>query len=166
MYIVYVRDSIVNSIKLRYNNFQDLNCGRLQVTDEQLKSILDKIEINECEEIIENYIYYIKKQVRQRYSRGDGSFGYAKEEYEFLIIAEGFEKQAIILRCGYGDLQWHVLRRWRKKHILSNALRTGVLREIWPENTKITCCYNYYDNHEQKYNMTKHLADIAGLSLE
>lgn len=50
--------------------------------------------------------------------------------------------------------------------MLSDALRTGVIHEVWPENTKITCCYNAYDNRKQKYNMTKHLADIAGLSLE
>ena len=114
--------------------------------DEQLKAVLDRIDINECEEIIENYIYYSKRPVRQRYYRGDGSYGYAEDEYEFLIIAENGEKQAIILRCGYADLHWFVLRKWRNEHVLSDALRTGILREVWPENTKITCCYNYYDN--------------------
>lgn len=134
--------------------------------DEQLKYILERIDIRECEEIIEDYIYYSKRFVKQRCNRGDGSFYYIEEEYEFLIIAERGEKQAIILRCGYADLQWHVLRKWRNRSVLSNALRTGVLREVWPENTKITCCYNYNDDRQQKYNMTKHLADIAGLRSE
>lgn len=134
--------------------------------DEQLKSVLARIDLNECDEIIKNHIYYSKRPVRQRCYRGDGSFRYINDEYEFLIIAENGEKQAIILRCGYVDLHWYVLRKWRNRHILSDALRTGVIQEIWPENTRITCCYNYDDDCEQKYNTTKHLADIAGLSLE
>lgn len=134
--------------------------------DEQLKSVLARIDLNECDEIIKNHIYYSKRPVRQRCYRGDGSFRYINDEYEFLIIAENGEKQAIILRCGYVDLHWYVLRKWRNRHILSDALRTGVIQEIWPENTRITCCYNYDDDREQKNNTTKHLADIAGLSLE
>lgn len=134
--------------------------------DEQLKSLLERIDINECEEVIQNHIYYSKRPVRQRCYQGDGSFRYIEDEYEFLIIAENGQNQAIILRCGFVDLHWYVLKKWRNKHVLSDALSTGVLQKIWPENTKITCCYNYYDNREQKYNMTKHLAGIAGLSLE
>lgn len=30
------------------------------MTDEQLKSVLGRIDIGECEEIINHYIYYIK----------------------------------------------------------------------------------------------------------
>ena len=57
-------------------------------------------------------------------------------------------------------------KKWRGQHVLSNALRTGVIGEVWPENTKVTCCYNYDDNREEKYSMTKHLADIAALRFE
>lgn len=134
--------------------------------DEALKSVLQNINIDECEEIIENYIYYCRKNIRQRCSHGDGSYSYYKDEYEFLLITDGGEKQAIILRCGYVDLHWYVLKKWRRNHVLSDALRTGVIKELWPENTKVTCCYNYDDDYEHKYRMTKHLADIAGLSLE
>lgn len=137
------------------------------MTDERLRSVLKQIDINECEEIIDDYIYYCNIPVKQRCYHGDGSFQYVTDEYEFLVIADGGgEKQAIVLRCGYSDLQWHVLRKWREKHVLSNTLRTGVLHEVWPENTKVTCCYNYDDDREEKYSMTKHLADIADLILE
>lgn len=136
------------------------------MTDERLKLVLKHIDINECKTIIDNYIYYCNIPVKQRCYRGDGSFRYAIDECEFLVIADRKEKQAIILRYGYLDLQWHVLRKWRGKHVLSNALRTGIIHKVWPENAKITCCYNYYDDKEEKYSMTKHLADIAGLILE
>ena len=136
------------------------------MTDESLRSVLERIDINECEEVIDDYIYYCNIPVKQRCYRGDGSFQYVTDEYEFWVITDRGKKQVIILRCGYSDLQWHVLRKCRGKHVLSNALRTGVLREVWPENTKVTCCYNYYDDPKEKYSMTKHLAEIAGLILE
>ena len=98
--------------------------------DDQLKYILQQIDLAECEEVIENYIYYSRRPVRQRCSHGDGTYGYVTDEYEFLIIAENGEKQAIILRCGRIDLHWYVLRRWRKHGVLSNALRTGIGQRI------------------------------------
>lgn len=134
--------------------------------DDQLKYILQQIDLDECEELVENYIYYSRRSVRQRCYRGDESYRYTTDENEFLIIAENGEKQAIILRCGRIDLHWYVLRKWRKHGVLSNALRTGILKEVWPENKKITCCYGYGDNCEEKFEMTQHLADIAGLILE
>ena len=134
--------------------------------DDQLKYILQQIDLDECEELIENYIYYSRRPVRQRCYHGDGSYRYTTDENEFLIIAENGEKQAIILRCGRIELHWYVLRQWRKHGVLSNALHTGILKEVWPENKKITCCYGYDDNCDEKFEMTQHLADIAGLILE
>lgn len=136
------------------------------MTDERLKAVLNQIDIDKCDVVMEDYIYYKRKPVRQRCSHGDGTYHYVEEEYEFLIIAERGEKQAIILRCGYVDLQWHVLKKWRNKGVLSDALRTGVIKRVWPENKKITCCYEYFEDREAKYNMTKHLAELAGLRLE
>ena len=150
-----------------YNKFPKFQIeGEAILKDDQLKYILQQINLNECEELVENYIYYSRRSVRQRCYHGDGSYRYTTDENEFLIIAENGEKQAIILRCGRVDLHWYVLRKWRKHGVLSNALRTGILKEVWPENKKITCCYGYGDNYEEKFEMTQHLADIAGLILE
>lgn len=137
------------------------------MTDEQLKYVLErKIDINECEEVKRNHIYYVKKDIRQSYYKVDGSTGYSTDEYEFLIIAENREKQGIILRCGYADLHWYVLKKWRNLHVLSDALRTGVINEIWPENDSISCSYNYGEDREKKYSMTCHLAEIANLRMK
>ena len=150
-----------------YNKFPKFQIeGEAILKVDQLKYILQQINLNECEELVENYIYYSRRSVRQRCYHGDGSYRYTTDENEFLIIAENGEKQAIILRCGRVDLHWYVLRKWRKHGVLSNALRTGILKEVWPENKKITCCYGYGDNYEEKFEMTQHLADIAGLILE
>lgn len=62
--------------------------GGFTLKDDQLKYILQQIDLAECEEVIENYIYYSRRPVRQRCSHGDGTYGYVTDEYEFLIIAE------------------------------------------------------------------------------
>lgn len=139
------------------------------MNDEKLQSILESIDLHECEPIINDYIYYCKKPIKSRTSRSDGTYGYSVEEHEFLIIANHNEKQGIILRCGITDLHWLVLRKWRNQHVLSDALRTGVIHNIWPENTTISCCYSWRDkvvDRPQKYAMTKHLAALAGLNMK
>lgn len=134
--------------------------------NEQLKYILDKINLRDCREVIRNYIYYIRMPVKQRCYRGDGSYRFTTTTNEFLIIAENGEKQGIILRCDDVDLHWYILRPWRKQHVLSNALRTGIIRDVWPENTSITCCCSYDENYDEKRSLTLHLANIAGLRFE
>ena len=136
--------------------------------NEQLKYLLDKFDLRDCTPIIDNHIYYIKTPVKQRCYRSGGGYRYTTAVNEFLLIAENGVKQAIILRCDETDLHWYVLKPWRKKHVLSNALRTGVIRRMWPENTLITCCYDYDDDlsFDEKKRMTRHLAQIAGLRFE
>lgn len=34
--------------------------------DEQLKYVLERIDLDECEEVVGNHIYYIRKAIRQR----------------------------------------------------------------------------------------------------
>ena len=134
------------------------------MTDEKLATILkDQINLDDCEEIKPNHLYRIKTKVKQRVYNCD--YTYSNHEYEFIVIAENGVKKAIILRCDTIDLQWHVLKEWRGKHILSNALRTGIINKVWPDNKEITCCYDIGDDYESKYNMTQHLANIAGLKL-
>lgn len=135
------------------------------MTNEKLKRELSAISLDNCETIIADNIYYIKKTVRTRIYESGGTYSYDIDEKEFIVIANQGVKQGIILRCGFKDLHWYILKPWRDKHILSNALRTGVLNMIWPENKTVTCCYDYSEDSEKKYAQTKHLADIAGLDI-
>ena len=104
--------------------------------NERLKSLLQKIDLEKCTPIIDNHIYYVKTPVKQRCSCIGGGYRYITTTNEFLLIAENGVKQAIILRCDESDLHWYVLKPWRKKHVLSNALRTGVIKKLWPEKNE------------------------------
>ena len=133
--------------------------------DEKLREILLKINLEDCKEVIPNHLYHINYCLKQRVYGESGKYTYDYATYEFIVIAKDRIKQAIILRCGYEDLHWHVLKKYRGMHVLSNALRTGIIAMMWPENKSVTCCCNYYEDYETKYEMTKHLADLAGLRM-
>ena len=135
------------------------------VNNEDLSYILRSTKLFDCEYLHDN-IYYIKKHYKQmafipksqreepRYSEG-----------EFLIIADNGIKKAIIFNCDNRDLHWYTLLKWRNQGVLSQALRSGVIKEIWPEIKTVTCCYDWNENKEEKYNMTEHLASLAGLEI-
>lgn len=133
------------------------------MTNETLSHVLRSVSLCNCQHVRDN-IYYIKKKVEQRYYscelRREKRF---LEEYEFLIITEGSNKAAIILNCGNLDLHWYVFKHCRGRHILSNALRSGIIKEVWPLVKEITCCYDYWEDDEIKKKMTEHLAELAGL---
>lgn len=139
------------------------------MTNKKLEAVLKQIDINECQEIVPNHIYHIIKTVRTRYYRNMKP-RYDIYDYEFLVIAPNGVKKAIILRCGSVDLHWLVLKKWRGQHVLSDALRTGVINELWPKNKTITCSYSWNgededDEYEDKLAKTHHLADIANLEV-
>ncbi|MBR3968290.1 MAG: hypothetical protein IKJ93_01710 [Clostridia bacterium] len=133
--------------------------------NETLSHVLRSLNLDRCTHIKEN-IYYIKKTVRElTYSQTLGRDKIGSTKCEFLIIADGGVKKAIILKCGNVDLHWYVFKAWRNKKVLSNALRTNIIKETWSEIETVTCCYEYGENKEEKYEMTKHLAALAGLGI-
>ena len=104
------------------------------MTDQQLEHVLKRINLDDCREVVPGHIYYTKRVVRSRMPRKDGTYWYDKTNHEFLVIANNNIKQGIILRWGTCDLHWLVLKKYRNQHVLSNALRTGVINKLWPEN--------------------------------
>ena len=133
--------------------------------NEKLSYLLRNIKLSDCQYIWAN-IYYIKMIVKQMVFNPDKQ---AEEpfysECEFLIIADDGIKKAIIYNCGDIDLHWYTFQKWRNQGVLSRALRTGVIKKVWPKIKTVTCCYDWNDNREEKYRMTEHLASLAGLGM-
>lgn len=135
------------------------------MTDRTLSYVLRDIKLEECV-YLENGIFYSRRIVAERKYSFETELehpGYL--ECEFLVITEQNIKKAIIYNCNNEDLHWYVFTKWRGKHILSNALRTGIIREVWPDIESVTyCCYSWEDK-QAKLAMTEHLASLAGLTL-
>ena len=133
--------------------------------NETLSYILRSLKLSNYNRIKEN-IYYVKKRVKfTRYDFETGKKKYNYGKYEFLVIAEESIKKAIILNCGNIDLHWYVFKKWRGQHVLSNVLKSGIIKEVWPDIKTVTCCYDYNEDKEEKYKMTEYLASLAGVGM-
>jgi hypothetical protein len=115
------------------------------------------MDLNKCKKVKEN-IYYIQKEIISQ--------GKKRGQYEFLVLVQNGVKCGIILRCGFGDLHWYVFKKHRGQGVLSNALRTGIINEVWPENKVVTCSYDYEMDYDLKCSMTQHLAKLANLEFK
>lgn len=127
--------------------------------DISLASVLKQIDLNKCDEIIKNEVYYIKKYVCQKYySSEKNKISTAKDVFEFIVLTCNKKiVGGIFIMRGY-DLHWYIFKKYRKKHFLSNALRKGILDLVCPDTKEITCC----DNDKLR---CEHLAKIAGLKI-
>ena len=133
--------------------------------NETLSYVLRNLKLSKCISIGEN-LYYVKKNVKLMcYNCETGVRKSVYPKYEFIIIVENNIKKGIILNCGNIDLHWYVFKKWRGQHVLSNALRNGIIKKMWPDIKNITCCFCYDEDGEAKYSMTKHLASLAGLNV-
>lgn len=133
--------------------------------NETLSHVLRNIDLSKCV-YLRDGLYYIKTRVKRMVF--DPDLQRDKPNYstcEFIIITENNIKKAIIYNCGDIDLHWYTFIKWRNQGVLSNALRSGIIKEIWPEIKTVTCCYDWNENKIEKYRMTKHLASLAGLGI-
>ena len=79
--------------------------------------------------------------------------------HDYLVLLKGGEKAGILLNCDSKDIHAYVLRKYRNQHIVSRLTDNGFLKELWPDVNSVTCAdLNNYDK-------VKHLAEIAGYSL-
>lgn len=136
------------------------------MTNKTLSHVLRNLKLENCKWIRDD-VFYTRKTVRQMcYNCDTGNYRTDYSKYEFLVIAENGVKKAIILNCDNVDLHWYVFKKYRKKHVLSSVLKSGVIKELWPQITAISCCYEWDDDIRNKYQMTKYLASLAGLQMK
>ena len=136
------------------------------MTDYQLLSVLRNIDLQRCEDMGNN-IFYIRKYVTTKYfDCYSGKDKHSRSLEEFLVIANYGIKQGIIHNCNNDDLHWYVFSHWRNKSVLSNALRTGIIKRVWPDIEAVSCCYNWDDDKVAKRQKTEYLAGLAGLGVK
>lgn len=133
--------------------------------NETLSYILRRINLSKCT-YLRDGLYYIKTEVKQKVYNSE----LQKERIryipcEFIIVTENNIKKSIIHKCDFNDLHWYTFIEWRNKGVLSNALRSGIIKECWPEIQSITCQYEWNENKVEKYRKTEHLASLAGLTM-
>lgn len=135
------------------------------MTDRTLSYVLRNIKLQDCDYLRDGIFYTRRIVAEHKYDFETGLDNPSYLECEFLVITEHNIKKAIIYNCNDEDLHWYVFTNWRGKHILSDALRTGIIREVWPNIESVTCCCYSWEDRQAKIAMTKHLAGLAGLGM-
>ena len=135
------------------------------MTDRTLSYVLRNIKLQDCDYLRDGIFYTRRIVTEHKYDFETGLDNPSYLECEFLVITQHNIKKAIIYNCNDEDLHWYVFTNWRGKHILSDALRTGIIREVWPDIESVTCCCYSWEDRQAKIAMTKHLAGLAGLGI-
>ena len=116
--------------------------------NQELERKIKKYDINKGEELLKDLAYLCLI---------DG--------YEIIVLtSEKKEKVGGILRCDTADIHFTIFPKYRGKHYLSNFLRTGIMQQIWKENSQISLVLNEIDNIDD-YNMKWHLVELTGYVL-
>lgn len=128
--------------------------------DSSFCGILRGAKIDSRDEIFPgSHIYrYIRSS---RIRNVDGSIS-TKPVDALIVCDENDNKKAIIVRLYNRDLYAYTFAKDRCKGYLSKAIRTGCIKEIWPDIDTVSCSKGY---DPVCYDRAKHLAELAGLRL-
>lgn len=126
--------------------------------NETLLSLIERCRIADGVELIAGTAYLFDQRFRIPVINSHDCI----ERYEIIILLYHNHKAGAILRCGDADVHWTVKERYQGKHILSDFLRSGVLKSVWPTNiqTDLSGIESRAD-----YQKKKHLAELAGLRI-
>ena len=81
---------------------------------------------------------------------------------EIIVLVKNKVKVGGIYRMGHYDMHWVIDEQHQGQHILSDFLRTGIIKEIWTENTSVTLEKTHL---RKEYNKKKYLAKLCGMTV-
>lgn len=130
------------------------------MTNRALTTIITLSDISKAKVLIPEKAVYLKKPVRKRMYYGSKKFIY--DEEEFIILLDNGKRVGGIYIMGDWDLHIIVFNKYKGQHHMSNFMRSGWIKKLFPDLNSITCIH-YNDTDEFK--VVKHLADLADLEI-
>ena len=128
------------------------------MTNEDILELVKQCDIEDGKAIVLNKAYLYSKKFRENRC---GVIEYVEEE--IIVLVESEIKVGGIYRMGFEDIHVVIEEMYRGRHILSDFLRTGVLGEVWPENTSVKLCGVY---SKAEYDKKRHLAELCHMSIK
>lgn len=127
------------------------------MTNEDILELVKQCDIEDGKELVLNKAYLYNRKFRENRC---GRIEYVEEE--IIVLVESGVKVGGIYRMGFEDIHVVIEEKYRGRHILSNFLRTGILGEVWPENTSVKLCGVY---SKVEYDKKRHLAELCHMSI-
>lgn len=125
--------------------------------NEDVLDMVRRCDLRNGEELVRGSAYLFNRRFRHNVS-GKNCF----EQEELIVLVKNGVKAGGIYRMGSYDVHFVMKDRFEGQHILSDFLRTGILNEVWPENTSVELCGVYT---REEFEKKKHLADLCHMSI-
>ena len=122
------------------------------MTNEGIKEFINLCNLDLCEELIPNSAYYYKPPNEDKDSISE----------MIILVKDNVRVGGINLAFG-PDIHIYMKDQYRGQHIMSSFLKTGIIKQLWPQVTSTELC----DVHTQEeYDKKRHLAAICNLSIK
>lgn len=128
------------------------------MTNEDVLNLVKQCSIKEGIELVPEKAYLFNQKFRENRC---GKIEYVEEE--MIVLVEAGIKVGGIYRMGSVDIHVVIEEEYRGQHILSSFLKTGIIGEIWPENTSVELCGVYT---QAEYDKKRHLAELCHMSIK
>lgn len=128
------------------------------MTNEDVLDLVRRCRLKSGKVLIPNKAYLFKREFLTRVG-----FKFYNNEEEIIVLVKDGKKVGGIYRMGTCDIHCVLDERYRNQHIMSDFFKSGIIREIWPENKSVKLC-NVYTREE--YEKKKHLAELLGMSVK
>lgn len=128
------------------------------MTDKGVLDLVEQCNIEEGIELVPGKAYLFKQKFCENYF---GKVEYVEEE--IIILTKSGIKAGGIYRMGPVDVHWVIIEEYRGQHILSDFLKTDIIREIWPENTSTELCGV---DTQDEYDKKRYLAELCHMSIK
>lgn len=127
------------------------------MTNDDVFNMIRRCNIRDGEELIPGNAYLFNKKFKRNIN---GRISYKQEE--LIVLVKNGIKVGGIYRMGSYDIHVVIDERFEGQHIMSDFLRTGIISEIWPENTSVELCGVYT---RDEFDKKKHLANLCNMTV-
>ena len=125
--------------------------------NDDILDMIRQFNTRDGEELIPGKAYLFNRKFKRNI---DGRISYEQEE--LIVLVKNHIKVGGIYRMGSYDIHIVMNNRFEGQHIMSNFLKTGIINDIWPENTSVELCAVYT---REDFDKKKHLAKLCNMTV-
>lgn len=126
--------------------------------NEDVLNLVQRCRLKSGKVLIPNKAYLFKRKFLTRVG-----FKFYNNEEEIIVLVKDGKKVGGIYRMGAYDIHCVLHEKYRNQHIMSDFLKSGIIREIWPENKSVELCGVYT---REEYEKKKYLASLLGMTVK
>ena len=127
------------------------------LTKEEVFGLMRRCEIEKGKELVPGEAYLFKRKFLMKYGAKK-----CFETHELIVLTKDGDKAGVLYRVGSWNIFLVMKPEYEGQHIMSNFLKTGIIKKIWPEITAVSV---YEQQSQEEYDKRKHMAQLCHLPI-